>query len=146
MVCMKRILVTGATGNVGRQVVTQLLAADCRLRAMTRNPDRAGLPPQVEVVRGDLTDADSLERCLGDIDAVFLVWTVPATAADAAVRRIARHARRVVLLTAPHKTPHPLFQQPNPLRELYAEVERLIERSGLEWTFLRPGMFAANAL
>jgi uncharacterized protein YbjT (DUF2867 family) len=143
---MKSILVTGATGNVGRQVVSQLLAADCRPRAMTRDPDSAGLPPRVEVVRGDLTDADSLERCLDGVDAVFLVWTAPADAANAAVSRIARHARRVVLLTSPHKTPHPLFQQPNPLRELHAGLERLVEGSGLEWTFLRPGMFAANAL
>jgi uncharacterized protein YbjT (DUF2867 family) len=143
---MKSILVTGATGNVGRQVVSQLLAAECRPRVMTRNPDRAGLPPRVEVVRGDLTDADSLDRCFDGVDVVFLVWTVPADAANAAVSRIARHAQRVVLLTSPHKTPHPLFQQPNPLRELHAEIERLIEGSDLEWTFLRPGMFAANAL
>jgi uncharacterized protein YbjT (DUF2867 family) len=146
MVCMERVLVTGATGNVGRQVVSQLLATDCRVRALTRNPDGAGLPPQVEVVRGDLTDAEALGSCLDGVDAVFLVWTAPAGAAPAAVSRIARHARRIVLLTSPHKTPHPFFQQPNPLQRLHAELERLIEASGLEWTFLRPGMFAANAL
>ncbi len=143
---MKNILVTGATGTVGRQVVSQLLGAYCRLHAMTRNPERANLPPEVEIVRGDLSDPDSLEQCLDGVDAVFLVWMAPLTAADAAVRQIARHAQRVVLLTAPHKTPHPFFQQPNPLRLLFAEIERLIEKSGIEWTFLRPGMFAANAL
>jgi uncharacterized protein YbjT (DUF2867 family) len=94
---------------------------------MTRNPDGTGLPPQVEVVRGDLTDADALERCLDGVDVVFLVWTAPAGAANAAVSQIARHTQRVVLLTSPHKTPHPLFQQPNPVRELHAEIERLIE-------------------
>ena len=52
---MNRILVIGCTGNVGRQVVYQLAATGARFRAMTRNPDAAGLPPQVEVVRGDLT-------------------------------------------------------------------------------------------
>jgi uncharacterized protein YbjT (DUF2867 family) len=51
-----------------------------------------------------------------------------------------------VFLTSPHKTDHPFFQQPNPVRELHAGLERLIEQSGLGWTFLRPGMFAANAL
>ena len=143
---MKRVLVTGATGNVGRQVVSQLLATDCSVRAMTRNPDGAGLPHETEVVCGDLTDADALGRCLDGVDVVFLVWTAPAGAAPAAVSRIAGHARRVVLLTAPHKTPHPFFQQPNPLQRLFAQLERLIEESGLQWTFLRPGMFAANAL
>jgi uncharacterized protein YbjT (DUF2867 family) len=142
---MERVLVTGATGNVGRQVVSQLLATDCPVRALTRNPDAAGLPPRAEVVCGDLTDADALGRCLDGVDVVFLVWTAPAGAAPAAVSKIAGHARRVVLLTAPHKTPHPFFQQPNPLQRLFAQLERLIEESGLPWTFLRPGMFAANA-
>lgn len=47
--------------------------------------------------------------------------------------------------SAPLKTPHPLFQQPNGARALAEQIERLIETSGLEWTFLRLGMFAANA-
>ena len=143
---MKRILVTGATGNVGRQVVSQLQTTNCQIRALTRNPDGAGLPPQVEVVRGDLTDAETLESCLAGVDTVFLVWAAPAASAPAAVSRIARHAERIVLLTSPHKTPHPFFQQPNLLRKLHAEIEDLVEASGLGWTFLRPGMFADNAL
>src|SRR5439155_11148246 len=65
---MNRILVIGGTGNVGRQVVCQLAATGARFRAMTRNPDAAGLPPQVEVVRGDLTVPETLDRCLQDID------------------------------------------------------------------------------
>jgi uncharacterized protein YbjT (DUF2867 family) len=146
MVCMKRVLVTGATGNVGRQVVADLLATDYQIRTLTRHPDGAGLPRQVEVMRGDLTDAEALDGCLDGVDVVFLVWTAPAGAAPAAVNRIAQHARRIVFLTSPHKTAHPFFQQPNPVRELHAELERLIEESGLRWTFLRPGMFAANAL
>ena len=62
-----------------------------------------------------------------------------------ALERIAKHARRIVFLTAPLKTPHPFFQQPNPSRALAERIERLIETSGLEWTFLRAGMFAGNA-
>jgi uncharacterized protein YbjT (DUF2867 family) len=62
-----------------------------------------------------------------------------------AVDRISKYARRIVFLSSPHQTPHPLFQQPNPLAALHAEIERLISTSGLDWTFLRPGMFAANA-
>ena len=143
---MTRVLVTGATGNIGRQVVSQLLSTDSHIRALTRNPDTADLPPQVEVVRGDLTDAESLDRGLEGVDVVFLVWTAPAAAAPAAVSRIARHARRIVLLTSPHKTPHPFFQQPNFLRGQHAELERLIEESGTGWTFLRPGVFAINTL
>jgi uncharacterized protein YbjT (DUF2867 family) len=142
---MNRILVIGGTGNVGRQVVSQLSATEARFRAMTRNPGAAGLPPQVEVVRGDLTVPETLDRCLEDVDTVFLVWVAPAAAAPGALERIAKHARRIVFLTAPLKTPHPFFQQPNPSRDMAERIERLIEMSGLEWTFLRAGMFAGNA-
>jgi uncharacterized protein YbjT (DUF2867 family) len=142
---LSRILVIGGTGNVGRQVVDQLRATGAPFRAMARNPDAAGLPPQVEVMRGDLTAPETLDACLEDVDTVFLVWVAPPAAAPAALERIANHARRIVFLTAPLKTPHPFFQQPNPARDLAARIERLIETSGLEWTFVRAGMFAGNA-
>jgi uncharacterized protein YbjT (DUF2867 family) len=145
MVPMQRILVTGATGTVGRQVVSQL-STEARVRALTRNPDTAGLPPEVEVVRGDLTVPAALDGCMDGVDAVFLVWTAPGDSAPAAVDRMARHAGRIVYLTSPHQTPHPFFQQPNPMAALHAGIERSIEASGLPWTFLRPGMFAANVL
>jgi uncharacterized protein YbjT (DUF2867 family) len=143
---MKQILVIGATGNVGRQVISQLASTDVQVRAMARSPESANLPPSVEVVRGDLTLPDTLDRCLEGVDAVFLVWGIPFAAARPAVERIARHARSIVFLSSPHQTLHPFFQQPNPVATLHAKVERLIEDSGLEWTFLRPGMFAINAL
>ena len=69
---MENILVTGATGNVGRQLVSQLLATNVRVRAMARSPESANLPRQVEVVRGDLTIPTTLDPCLEGVDAVFL--------------------------------------------------------------------------
>jgi uncharacterized protein YbjT (DUF2867 family) len=142
---MNRILVIGSTGNVGRHVVHQLAATGARFRAMTRNPDAASLPPQVEVVRGDLTVPETLDRCLQDIDTVFLVWVASPAAVAGALERIGKHAQRIVFLTAPLKTPHPFFQQPNPSRDMTERIERLIETSGMEWTFLRAGIFAGNA-
>jgi uncharacterized protein YbjT (DUF2867 family) len=142
---MNRILVIGGTGHVGRHVVSQLVARGARFRVMTRDPDAARVPPLVEVVRGDLTVPDTLERCLQNVDTVFLVWVAPPAAAEDALSRIAKHARRIVFLTAPLKTPLPFFQQPNPARDMAERIERLIETSGLEWTFLRAGMFAGNA-
>src|SRR5262249_53199877 len=120
-------------------------ATGAQVRALTRNPNAARLPPQVEVVCGDLTLPETLERCLDGIDAVFLVWTAPPAAVVPALERVAKHARRIVFLSSPYKSAHPLFQQPNPLRGLHAQIEQLIEISGRRWTFLRPGMFAANA-
>jgi uncharacterized protein YbjT (DUF2867 family) len=142
---MNRILVIGGTGTVGSQVLVQLAGRSMPVRALVRNPERVRLPPQVEVVGGDLTAPETLDRCLDGIETVFLVWVAPPEAARPALDRIATHARRIVYLSSPLKTAHPFFQQPNPLRAMGEHIERLIDTSGLHWTFLRPGMFAANA-
>jgi uncharacterized protein YbjT (DUF2867 family) len=144
---MDRILIVGATGAVGGAVVEQLVAAGVPgVSALSRNPDAARLPLGIEVVRGDLTMPESLDNCLAGVDAVFLVWTAPAALVPAAIERIARTARRIVLLSSPYKTAHPLFQQPNPMRVMHAQLEAAIISSGLDWTVLRPGMFARNCL
>jgi uncharacterized protein YbjT (DUF2867 family) len=103
---MNPILVIGGTGTVGSQVLSQLSAKGAQVRAMVRNPGAARFPPEVEVVRGDLTLPETLDSCLDGIDTVFLVWTAPAGAVAPALERIARHARRIVLLSAPIKTAH----------------------------------------
>ncbi|MGW2628833.1 NAD(P)H-binding protein [Streptomyces chattanoogensis] len=144
-----RILVTGATGNVGRQVVSQLLAAQAGgVRALTRTPGQARLPQNVEVYQGDLADSHALQSALNEVDAVFLMWPFhSAEPAAAVVDAIKRHARRVVFLSsgavqdkvAPERQPHPVGRS-------HAAVEQCIEQSGLEWTRLRPSTFAANTL
>jgi uncharacterized protein YbjT (DUF2867 family) len=89
---------------------------------------------------------ESLDTGLQGVDAVLLIWTGSPTTAPAVIERLASQARRVVFLSAPHQTPHPFFQQPNPLAALHAEIERLIAAHGVESTIIRPGMFASNAL
>jgi uncharacterized protein YbjT (DUF2867 family) len=137
---MDTILVTGATGNVGRHVVAELARAGLPVRALVRDPARARLPETVEVVQGDLTRPESLEPAFAGVDTAFLVW--PGFSAETAapvVDGLAARARRVVYMSA-HIPPHdgpPIFHE---------EVERLIRASGLSWTFLRPGGFAANTL
>lgn len=140
------VLVTGATGRIGRLVVDEFARAGVPVRALTRRPDAASFPASVDVVPGDFTVPESLDAALDGIATVFLVWTAPPSAAEKAIARIAAHSRRVVYLSAPFRTPHPFFQQPNPMRELHAEVERLLADSGLDVVVLRPGMFATNAL
>lgn len=131
----RNVLVTGATGNVGRHVTLQLRRTEgVRVRALTRRPEAVRLPAGVEVARGDLMAPDTLEAGLRDVDAVFLLWPLlTSEGAPAVLEVLARHARRVVYLSAPGGSFH-------------AELEQLIEGSGLEWTFLRPTGFATNTL
>jgi uncharacterized protein YbjT (DUF2867 family) len=140
------ILVTGATGRVGRLVVDLLVEAGMPVRALTRRPAEAGLPSAVDVVAGDLEAPESLDAGLQGVSAVFLVWTLTFATAPAVIERLATHTRRVVMLSSPHQTPHPFFQQPNPAARLHADLERLIAESGLASTMIRPGMFASNVL
>ena len=140
------ILVTGATGNVGRNVVTQLLEHGHPLRALTRNPEAAGLPDQVQLVRGDLSIPSTLEKALEGVDAVFLVWrSFPAAIVPELIDLMAKHARRIVFLSS-SAVRDDLKIQTNPIGKIHAEIEDVIQKSGLEWTFLRPGSFAANTL
>ena len=141
------MLVTGATGRVGRVVVDLLVDAGVPVRALTRRPEAAAtLPAGVDVVTGDLTVPESLDAALRGVGAVFLVWTAPPTTAPAVVERLATRARRVVFLSSPHRAPHPFFRQPNPMAALHADIERLIAAAGLASTILRPGMFASNVV
>ena len=137
------ILVTGATGTVGRQVVTQLRERDLPVRAVTRDPASAGLPAGAGAVRGDLADPASLEPHLAGADAVFLVWpfTSPELAVELGARvvqMLARRVTRIVYLSAQAAAGKP--------DSFWATMERLIEDSGTSWTFLRPTGFAANTL
>jgi uncharacterized protein YbjT (DUF2867 family) len=144
------ILVTGATGRIGRIVVDELLRMGAQVRALTRRPKHAELPAGVEVVAGDFTAPASLESALDGATTVFLLWTAPPATAATVVERLAAHTsprpRRVVFLSSPHQTPHPFFQQPNSMRGLHIEIERLLANADLGVSVIRPGMFASNAL
>jgi uncharacterized protein YbjT (DUF2867 family) len=135
----------GATGTIGGEVVRQLVRDDVTVRAMTRRPGSAALPPGVEVVGGDLTSVESLEPALRDVDAVFIVWTAPPATVSEAIARVAARTRRMVFLSSPHQTPHPFFQQPNPMARLHASIEQAIDDTEVPATIIRPGMLASNA-
>jgi uncharacterized protein YbjT (DUF2867 family) len=137
------ILVTGATGTVGREVVEQLLAAGQPVRAVARDPDRADLPSGVEFAAGDLSDAATLVPHLRGVDSVFLLWPFPSVElvgklGGALIDTLAQHVGRVVYLSA---TP-----AADPPGGFWRAVEELIEASDLEWTHLRPTGFAKNTL
>ncbi len=130
-----RVLVTGATGNVGRRVTASLVEAGVSVRALTRNPARADLPG-AEIVRGDLTEPESVP--FDGVDRMFL-FPEPSTAKDLVERAVRAGVRRIVVLSSGAVTGgfDTTFHPP---------VEQAVERSGVEWTHVRPGEFAANKL
>jgi uncharacterized protein YbjT (DUF2867 family) len=139
---MNHVLVTGATGKVGRGVVAELLDSGVTVRALVRDPGSASLPGSVEAVKGDLSAPATVEAGLRGIDTVFLLW--PSGTAEAAppiVELIANHARRVVYLSSEGVGAHT-----DPITATHARLEALIDESGLDRTFLRPTGFAGNTL
>src|SRR2546428_7391506 len=141
------VLVTGATGRVGRVVVDLLVDAGVPVRALTHRSEAAAtLQANVEVVTGDLTVPESLDAGLRGVSAVFLVWTAPPTTAPAVVERLATYARRVVFLSAPHQTPHPFFQQPNPMAVPFTHIAQDFAAAPIESPNIRPGVMAAESV
>ncbi|CAM3996850.1 NAD(P)H-binding protein [Nocardiopsis rhodophaea] len=138
-----KILATGATGNVGRNVVDLLLKAGAPVRATSRDPQAADLPETVDVRFGDFSDPHSFNNALVGVEKVFL-FPEP-TGAHGFVEAAKRAgAKRVVLLSSMAvAAPDP---GANPIAQMHLTVEQAVKDSGLEWTFVRPGAFAANIL
>lgn len=140
------ILVTGATGTIGRQVVEQLTKRGADLRALVRDPAKANFPAGVSVVQGNLLDIDSLREAFAGVSTLFLLNAVtPDEFTQALISlNVAREARveRVVYLSVIHS-------------DLYVNVphfagkfgvERMIEQMGFNATILRPAYFMNNDL
>jgi uncharacterized protein YbjT (DUF2867 family) len=130
------VLVTGATGTVGRHLVSQLIHAGHDVRALTRNPEKAELPTAARVVRGDLIDVATLRPALDGAEAVHLITfgsSYEPLTNGAEIVHAAQEAgvRRVTVLKGD--------VAPSPLEEA-------IMASGLTWTFLGPVEFMANML
>ncbi|MFE2051000.1 NAD(P)H-binding protein [Streptomyces sp. NPDC059459] len=133
----QKVLVTGATGTVGRQVVAELLARGHAVRALTRDPALAALPEGAEVVRGDLTEPDSLVPALTGVTGLHLITFDGALFAPLAtgprILDLAREAgvRRITVLHGGGPTP----------------LEDAVRADGeTAWTVLMPVEFMANAL
>lgn len=123
-----RILVTGATGTVGRHVVEQLMDRGVQVRALTRRPESAALPAEAEVVRADL-DTPAAEVFRG-VDRMYLLAAGDTKLTVDLAKRAG--VRRIVTLSSAAED------------EFHRGAESAVENSGLEWTHVRPGMFMAN--
>ena len=135
------ILVTGGAGNVGANVVRQLLDAGEKVRVITRNPSDRSFPDQVEVVPSDLTRPETLPAALSGVDRAFLF---PVYNGLDGFLKAARRAdlQHVVLLSSAAVE----FPPPGWIREVHLQLERAVAASGLPWTYLRPEAFMTNDL
>ncbi|WP_028623159.1 SDR family oxidoreductase [Pseudomonas sp. Ant30-3] len=138
------ILVTGATGRVGRQVVEQLLKRHAAVRVLVRDSSKADFPPQVDVVQGEMMDIDSLRRAFTDVSSFFLLNAVAADEFTQALLalNIARETgvERVVYLSVIHadrfvNVPHFAVK---------SGAEQMIKQMGFSATILRPAYFIDN--
>ena len=130
------IVVTGATGNVGRPLVRALVEAGEQVTTVSRG---ASAEPGVRHVRADLRRPESLRPAFEGATALFLLTSGEVTANDSAVLgdvlRLAGAVERVVLLSS----------QGVGTGRHSPDLEEAVRRSGLEWTVLRPGGFASNS-
>jgi len=138
------ILVTGATGRVGRQVVQQLVKRGADVRVLVRDTSKASFPAGVEVVQGDLLDIDALRAAFTGVNTLFLLNAVAGDEFTQALiaLNIAREqgVERVVYLSVIHSdrfvnVPHFAVK---------SGAERMIERMGFSATILRPSYFIDN--
>ncbi|MEV8395419.1 MULTISPECIES: NAD(P)H-binding protein [unclassified Streptomyces] len=139
------IVVTGATGNVGRPLTRALAEAGQQVTAVSRHA--AAVPAGVRHVVADLTEPPSLEPALDGAKALFLLLSgdlhaAGARPADVIGQAAAGGVRRVVLLSSQGVATRPF----GPTRITMRAVEDALRDSGLEWAILRPGGFASNAL
>ncbi len=148
------ILVTGATGNVGRQVVTRLVEAGGAVRAMTRHPQKCQLPDGVDVVQGDFERPGSWRAALEGVKSVYLYPFVNTStghgfvdeAIKAGVTRFVVHSAAAAGFAPGTGGDGALGRHLAEEREAHRGLELLVEASGAEWTHVRPGLLAANAL
>jgi uncharacterized protein YbjT (DUF2867 family) len=134
------ILITGATGNVGREIVKQLDTLGYPIRVLSRNPEKASFPKNVQVIKGSLDHPESLKEALAGVHKVFLIH-VPGSNKFPEIARQSGVKHIVFLSAAAIELP-----VENAIGSFHRDTEELIRNSGVEWTFLRPGAFMSNSL
>jgi len=138
-----RVLVTGATGNVGRLVVDELLGTGVEIRALTNNPGNANLPGGVEIAEGFIGKPETVRDALVGVERLYLA-PHPKTAQAVVDLAVQAGVRRIVDLSSSGADDE---AQGDPASWWFYAVERAVESApGVEWTHLRPGEFMLNAL
>ena len=154
---MSTVLVVGATGSIGRLVVEEAIRRGYTTRALVRNPDKARrLPPEADVIMGDVTRPDTLSRAVDGVDAV--VFTLGSDGADkvgaetvdyGGVRNVLNalgsRTARIALMTSIGVTNRTgRYNRATQAHDWKRRSEQLVRASGLPYTIVRPGWFDYN--
>lgn len=143
------ILVTGASGTVGTELVRLLAQRGASVRVLTRTtPHPRGMPPNVEAVSGDLTRPETLTAAMAGVTRLYLLTPaaptrahlhMQSTALRAAIAADVEHiVAQSVLFAAP--------AAPVEVMRSHAQCEEMLRTCGLGWTILRPNSFMQNLL
>jgi uncharacterized protein YbjT (DUF2867 family) len=136
-------VVFGARGSVGRHVAAGLRAAGEEVRLTSRDPAAAGFPDDVQVADADLERPETLGAALDGAQKAFLYAKPRGIDGFVAAARAAG-VQRVALLSSAAIAGR--NAERNPIARSHRAVELALEQSGLEWAFIRAGMFATNTL
>ncbi|WJV49398.1 NAD(P)H-binding protein [Streptomyces flavofungini] len=140
------IVVTGATGNVGRALVSQLTADRVPVRALTRDPARARLPEGAEVVRfAGPGEPEAMAAQFAGASALFLHLAAGGEGAPALLAAAREGGVEHVVVLSSIIVDHDEAAE-HPIHVVHSELERHVRESGLGWTMLRPGAFGTNSL
>jgi uncharacterized protein YbjT (DUF2867 family) len=142
------IVVTGATGTVGSEVVRRLAAAGHWVRAVVRDEAAAAarLGPGVELARGDLSDPGTLEKPLTGATRMYLLAPLVPELAAWEAGAIAAAGRAGIRHLVKHSNIGAADDAASRMQRWHRAGELLIEDSAMTWTFIRPTGFMTNAL
>ena len=145
---MTKVLVTGATGNVGSHAIRELQARGATVRAFVRDPERAAetIGGDVELARGDFSDVASLRRAMDGMDRVFVACANHPLQAEYETNVIdaaaAAAVRRVVKLSALGAE----IGSPVAFWDAHGRIEQHLAASGLPAVILQPTTYMTNVL
>ncbi len=140
---MSRILVTGATGNVGKFLIHYLLQSGHTVRAFCRNPEKVDFPKNVEIFSGDITKKEDVSKALENIDKAFLLMSndhgsIFSSCLDSVkIKHVVLLSSYTVEIDWPSKS--------NYIANHHIEGESLLIRNKIPYTFLRPSGFMTSA-
>jgi uncharacterized protein YbjT (DUF2867 family) len=139
------ILLTGATGNNGSEIAKQLIATGTPVRALVRDRQKASsLDPKIEIVEGDLSQPETLDRAMVGVDKAFLLTAVDPQQVQLSSNFIEAAKRAGVQQIVKFSMFGAAANSPFALAQWHSQTEQELKDSGISWTILQPNDLMQN--